>query len=375
MGTSKPLPTDSAIEIAFDRLLNPLTVTRQSVVLRDAAGNAVSAPIVTYDPVARVVTLQSPAAGGSPCWLDSGQPYTVTLGVPQGPGDTSGLRSIDGAPLDPSGTLQIGFMTSSPACSSSPPAAPHVDFCVDLFTPIFQQRCSAPQCHGSPTMVNPQTFPQFPDGMSRPAAGLVLDSAIGIQNTALRRAAQGSNTGPHAGYGSPPGPIFAVDMPIVDPGDPGNSWLLYKTLLAPPPAMSAPDFALVCGGSVIQPAPSFEDITPGAPMSNDERARLANFIPGREMPYPTAPGAGDPVPPDKTLDNPTLSIDELERLRIWIAAGATVVDCSTCTAVDAGSDAPADGPVEAAPDSGRDAGVDAPQDGPAEDAPPDAPPG
>jgi len=51
------------------------------------------------------------------------------------------------------------------------------------------------------------------------------------------------------------------------------------------------------------------------PLSATERATLAGLVPGREMPYPAVfdggPGTGSPV-------------DDLERVSLWIAQGASV---------------------------------------------------
>jgi len=329
-------------------------------VLSQAGGNSAGSPVVAYDPVARVVSLSNPTAqgdGGAACWLQPNQFYQVNFAIPNSP-QANGLRAIDGATLDPAGAKPIGFNSGPMPCSGSPPAPPRVHFCVDIWSPIFSARCSAPQCHGAPTQVNPQSYPQFPDGFSRPAASLVLATTQGVGETAIGRVAQGSNTGPLAKAGAP-GFHFGVDMPIIDQGDsttgnPGNSWLMYKLLLAPPPDASVPNSPITCGSGMETPAPSFGNIHPGVPMSDAERARLSNFIVGREMPFPSLPGAGDPVPPTKTADNPTLSIDELERVQTWIANGAPLEDCTQCAGVDAGSDAP-------------------PGDGGSGDAPPDAP--
>jgi hypothetical protein len=78
-------------------------------------------------------------------------------------------------------------------------------------------------------------------------------------------------------------------MPLIDAGSPGNSYLLYKLLIAPAYAES--------------------DLGPAA----DELERLrASFVVGLPMP----PAGGQPVPPDA-----------LVALSEWIAAGADAHAC------------------------------------------------
>jgi hypothetical protein len=186
-------------------------------------------------------------------------------------------------------------------------------------------------------------------------------------------------------------------MPIVDPGNggagnPGDSWLLYKMLMAvpgpdpiscdggtPPSATGAPGdgdpseaAAAVDGGgsgaagdatlpSDATGAPTLDATTEATtasadtgvsgeagnatvdagddagapastttlsnvcglysvnwqPLSTSERANLANLVPGREMPFPSnlnldaGPGTGS-------------SINELERISLWITQGAPI---------------------------------------------------
>ena len=53
-------------------------------------------------------------------------------------------------------------------------------------------------------------------------------------------------------------------------------------------------------------------------MSDDERATLSNYIPGREMPYPT-----DPTAPLDSATSP-LTGDELDTVSTWIRQGAAI---------------------------------------------------
>jgi hypothetical protein len=303
VGLNQPLAVGVPVEIAFDRLLDPSSVTRQTFVLQDLQGNYVE-PTPSYDPVARVVRL---CFTNEPATLQPDQSYRLTILSPQDAGDPSGLRAIDGAELDPSANPVIEFpvvaatgagYTGSDACVGASP----VDFCSQVF-PIFTSKCGGSVCHAG----------------TLPAAGLQMTTTSGILATAIGRVAQGSNTGDQS-QAAPPGIVFGVDMPIIGTGDPGNSWLMYKLLLAEPPACSSTPGAAACDAG----APGIEDnrypsVTPAWTLISDsERATLSNYVLGREMPYPVDPSA--------PLDSATtpLTGDELDTVSTWIQQGAAV---------------------------------------------------
>jgi hypothetical protein len=336
-----PIAPTGAIEMAFDRLLSPARVFRQAFVLADLQGNPVSPPpAVAYDPVTRVVTLTP----GAP--LDGGQTYRVFLLSPQNDADPLGLRAIDGATLDPSSPASIELTVSpgtpggADAGAAVGPAGPTASFCTDVL-PLLTTRCGSAVCHG---------------GTPLPASaeGLRLDSPAGVSATAIGRVAQESNTGPTA---APLAPTltFGVNMPIVDPGpassgtgNPSNSWMMYKLLMAVPPTCA--------GGPADGGAGATADATAGSvdagatdasaeagasraasgkptdvsglhhvawqPLSQAERAVLSNLVPGREMPFPA-----DPTVPLTQVAS-QLSCDDLQRISLWITQGAVVP--STC---------------------------------------------
>jgi hypothetical protein len=156
-------------------------------------------------------------------------------------------------------------------------------------------------------------------------SGLILDTAEGVARTARGKPAQGSNTGPRAGLGMKQEKHFGVDMPVIDPGDPGNSWLMYKLLLAVPPASSQPSIRCGVGPVPFSGLPSALRVEATA-LSQLERDVLHQFVPGREMPYPSDVGA----PPDAPSENPPLTLQELDRVRLWITQGARVSECGFC---------------------------------------------
>jgi hypothetical protein len=308
VSTSKPLPANGRIELAFDRYLLPNIVTRQSFVLFDLQMRA-QTPNVAYDPVTRIVTI-TPTG---PLQIDQTYELTIDRSNPKAP------LSIDGAPIDPaSATIAFPVVPSGAALE---PAPPTVDFCKDIL-PIFQNKCSSSSfCHSAPAPPNTRA--------SGAAAGLRLDSLEGIAATAVGRVAQGSNTGPRASP-RPPGSLFGINMPIIDPGtgapasgDPANSWLMYKLLLAVP-SQSSMTMAMSCdGGATVATTPTDVStahlVPPGFTDAAQDPARavLSDYVLGREMPFPPAP-----VAPDQNTQ--TLTVDELERVSRWIGQPQTV---------------------------------------------------
>jgi hypothetical protein len=370
--SSTNVQAGGAVVVQFNRLLNPGTVTRQTIQLLTAGGQTFVDPIVDYDPVLLAVTLSNP--GGGAMWLVPGQTYQVKMGVATT--TVAGVLAIDNAPM--ASATELDFNVTGPLMT--PAAEPQMHFCVDIL-PIFTSKCSASFCHGSPAMTGTAT-PRFPDGGTFPAAGLVLDNSQGVLDTAIGHVAHGSNVGPTAGGSSPSCGTptdtcsFGVDMPIIDPGtngsgNPGNSWLLYKTLLDDTP-MKDDNLLAQCA-----PVQTYETKTnPAVVITSAERSILSNYILGREMPYPTNPAAMEGTPASAT-DTVGLSMQELERVRLWIKQGAKLetvtklgpdgglidagLNCGSCDLIfttDGGDGAVSEGGT----DGSRDAGTDAPTD-------------
>lgn len=305
VGTNRPMPENGAIQLSFNRYILPSTVVRQSITISSVGGAPPAPPaIVLYDPVARTVTLRNPSPGQT--WLTEGQSYRVDLKVPSNE-DKGGLLAIDGAPLERPLSFQFLVGASSgPAWSE-----PKVSLCADVL-PILAAKCLGSGCHSGTDR--------------KAAASLVLDSSLGIKITAVNRVAQASNT---SGRSTPLAPrrIFGLNMPLVDPGNPGNSWLLYKMLLAPlPPAPRIPS-AYSCTSPTVPAIAAYTPLAPysEAPTERETRA-LQDFLPGREMPFP-APGA-------EAYEQLPLTFAERERVRLWIAEGADVPDCDVCRSIE-----------------------------------------
>ena len=93
--------TDTAVSATFDRALDPASVTGQSVVLKDAAGTAVSAT-VAYD----ASHDHGPPDARRPS-LAPGKAYTAQL--------TTAIRAADGTPM--ANAVSLGFTTADCPCS------------------------------------------------------------------------------------------------------------------------------------------------------------------------------------------------------------------------------------------------------------------
>jgi hypothetical protein len=287
--------------------LSPDTANRQGVGIRDLFGNAPSSPVIDYDPITRTLTLSNPNPGMP--FLISGQSYELVFPVFNADSGPFGLVAIDGATMDPT-TPTIAFPVIDPL--PNPPTYPTVHFCADVM-PIFrvplpsgtEGACGGSTCHGLSAPPNPLQTSQ----------GLVLDTEDGVLHTAIGVAAEETTTTAATGAISPQA-IFPAGMPIIDPGYPANSYLLYKLLKyddGVPDASGAsiaytPTCFPITQPFNYGPAPGFASV--------DEETRLANLVPGRRMPWGGTP----------------LTIDEMERIRLWILQGAQVEDCSSCYA-------------------------------------------
>jgi hypothetical protein len=360
IGKDTPLPANQPIQLQFDRLLQPISITRQTFVLQPAGGRGGFMPFVSYDPVSRIVTITPMPDTGQT--LTPGLSYQLVIEAPQSAADVNGLRAIDGAGLSPSSPQVIGFNAIDP--TPTPPPTITIDFCRDI-EPILQPQCGLSTCHGSVTTTSGTSF--------LTGAALVLDPARYIAPTAIGQVAHSANTGAQS-LPAAPSLLFGQDMPIIDgSGNPSNSWIMYKLLLAIPapehvmvtPATDAgedagedatvPDASL--GDAEAADAPT-ADAAPGdaqagnsgsteagvadagtmaPPMAQpidvsqahafpvtdltvSDRAVLTNYVQGLQMPVP---------PPGSKLAS-GLPLSQLERISLWIAQG-TQVPAGTCS--------------------------------------------
>jgi hypothetical protein len=334
------IPLDGVLQVAFDRYLLPITITRQSYVILDGRNQPLPPTDLhtLYDPVARTVTITGPEGPGK-AWLDENASYKLVLRIPPDRAtDINGFRAIDRAPLLASQTLEFVFRAGPKTQTTT--FEPTVDFCTDVL-PLLSAKCAG--CH---------------DGVGLNSSSLDLSSASGVRISAIGRVAQGANTAARAYLPNPPGSVFGVNTAVVQPGDPGSSWLIYKIELALQPATTIPLMTTVettndagtgtalsvPANFVCQPPAGAEktdaaaDVTPLAlaktQASESERVVLNNYVIGQEMPYPVYGGAN-------VYEEQPFTFQERERIRLWIAQGAQTRECGACakvpvTAGDAG---------------------------------------
>ena len=270
------VPTNATLSFRFDRFLSPATATRQA--LRVYSGdpeNGTGIPFdVVYDPVERVVQYRMPSGYAfAPNAL-----YQLELVVPAEPGDF-GIRAFDGAPLAEGAVpLRGSFFTGLGPIDMAAEPPPT---CAEIVSEVFMKSpasCGASgQCHASADAPH----------------GLWLDGRANFAATAVNRVARQTEVGDRSG-GVPleQSTRFGVQMPLVQPGNPGNSYLLYKLL------RSARNYE-PCVFDEASAASSF------CRAAADECASLYSGL-------PLDPGGSNCLAP---------SDNELERLREWFVRG------------------------------------------------------
>jgi len=241
------------LELSFDRFLLPDTAIRQSITFYTGEpANPVPPPSnmrpelsPVYDLLGRTVRYALPPG----LTLEPHALYTVELPIytEQQP---LGFRAFDGAGLDPLAPVRLSFFTG--AGPSTPPGPVEVPSCEDFLSTVAG--CGGGACHGR-------------EGKG-PAMGLELESAEALRATAIGRPAHQTEIGDTTGVAAQDPARFGANMPIIDPGRPDNSYLMYKLLIGP---------------------------------------------------EPYAPVAGEDCPPDERCDVP--AAEELERLRSWFVRG------------------------------------------------------
>lgn len=274
----KPLPANADVVVRLDHLLLPLSVSRQSVNVVDGYSELITNPIVTYRPIARTVRIGNPFEDRR-AWLSDGLYFKIVLAAPRGE-STAGIRSISNMPLDTSVPRIFGFYASPPVMNEDPPP----DFCTDVW-PTFRDRCVG--CHNS----------------SEKNAGLSL--VAGDLPNAFGRTARATLRGANTN-GSPLSRSFLSDTPILDPGAPGTSYLLYLLLRNADERAGdagAPEPASHCGEK--------KNVTSPLPLLADDRAALANSVGASSL------HAG-------------VTLRELARLEEWIERGARTRSCAPC---------------------------------------------
>jgi hypothetical protein len=300
----------SAFKVRFDRLLLPMTATRQAVCLQSVAAPVTSAAQCgagvtlqpSYDPVKREITYRQPP-GQAP--LITGVLYKLSVYAAVQDTD-NGVRSMEGIPL--AAQQQVNFnvapnpggqvpppdvvSTADHYCKTPDPTCLDVNNCPRAVSVILGGGgCAQGGCHAG-------------NGDGGATEGMELGTAYGLLTTAINHVAHETETGEAASTAQPASLRFGRAMPIIDPGVPGESYLVYKLLANP-------------NNPLVLPFPN-----PSGLAEAPEITRLRNaVVVGMPMP-PT--NASLPFLRQASPGRPDMG--ELEWLSEWLLQGAPVVE-------------------------------------------------
>ncbi len=306
---AKDVSLAQALRIRFDRLLRPSSVLRQSVQvgtgLPEPEAGAPTAPPdfllePRWDPYERVASfLLDDGARWLPDTL-----YFVRLRLPPPDDEIVGIRAFDGAAL--ASEVDFRFTTGAERidddtgrderwpvgryCDASHGStiAGNTGITVPGVRGIFERSCASASCHGATSS----------------ALGLDLSSSSSIRRTAIGVAAHQTLTGASVGPTSSNPRVFGQAMPRIDPGNPGNSYLLYKVIINPKNYETIPNDDAQLRAWV-------GDLGSAGPPSADELTRLrGSFVRMHPMP----------------LDGELSSL-QMRAIVAWIGDGAKTEDC------------------------------------------------
>jgi hypothetical protein len=358
--------TNGSIRVQFDRFLASDTANRQGFCVSHSAnrneclaagsGSGDVTFNVEYDPVDRVVVLKPPPKG-----LDVGM-YTVRVLAPKNSDDTTGIRAFDGVPMaaedswdfsvDPNKAAEepnrkIDFCAEEQACP-----APMGDAGIADQKPVTAKSSVQEIVHGTCAAEGACHMP--PDEPGKTLKILIGEAVIfgdpDPQSSAVQikriisqhQVAPQTATDPDPGLARTSGDTFGRNMPLIDPKNPGNSYILYKMIIgmvtcpggggADPSYCSGDggtyggsatfmsDFyaadAGACTDTVLHHAGdlvSFPSWLPGGlwhPAAEGEYERLRYHIRGLQMPQGSAAAPYD-----------------IHLLSAWIANGAPTANC------------------------------------------------
>ncbi len=291
------VPTDVEIQLRFDRFLLPGVGLSSGLRLftGDPKANLVSLS-PEYNLIERVVVFHLAAP------LRANTLYTAEV-VP-GKDSSIGFWAFDRAPVEEGAVpLSFSFTTGSGPAAPTTPAPVTTDNCTMIAQGPLNV-CSGGSCHKNPpdhAITGPKDWTK-----AYPPMALSLTD-WGLAHTAINRVAHETETGNSArDPGLQSSPRFGVQMNVVDPGFPENSYLMYKLLRKPE------NYALTANESC---AVAFHPpVSDGAcaPPDDAELSRLREWF-----------VLGDPMPKDLDTQLATsLSRGQLERVARWISTGA-----------------------------------------------------
>ena len=199
----------SPITLRFDRYLRASTAVRQSIsVYAGDPSKSIGLLRPEYDMVERVVVYRLTS------FLEPGTLYTVEVLSANSPA-AYGFQAFDGAPLE-GGAVPLKFYFFTQRNRDWLPQLPlePVPSCERILEIFARAGCADGGCHGG----------------AIPSAGLLLDGPQSFNETALNQVARQTEIGAVVGVPLQDPVRFGLQMPIVDPGQPANSYLVYKLL-------------------------------------------------------------------------------------------------------------------------------------------------
>lgn len=297
-----PLNTD--IELRFDRFIDPASPIRQSVLLYSTTPDGAIFLQPEYDVIERVVRYRQFENGR----LEPSTLYTFEFVIPKDD-SSDGYRAFDGAPLE-EGDIPLKFNFFTGTADEAKPAESEVPDCTQILSLFRGDRAGCSSCHvSSPNGRGGCAEGQAPDPstgecIAVPRQGLDLSSLSGVERTALGRVAHQTQIGPSADTPLQNPSRVGVQMPIIDPQQPGNSYMMYKLIRnesnfidGVAPGTSSYRVALPSGNLVADAA---------------ERERLREWFVRL-----------DPMP----AQGFSLELSEMRALQAWIKAGADLDAC------------------------------------------------
>jgi hypothetical protein len=273
---TRGVPLKTSIRVQFDRFLAPDSAVRQAICVQACSvgptaqcdGQCLGNLLPEYDPVDRVAVWKN-------AMLVAGQRYNVRLLVPANDDDPTGIRAIDGTPLeaeytfaftagDPSKTMPTDMDFIKPelvAAEAAVGTRESITFCsTSPYCPVPARGCTTPPpdpgsvspqallgscaassvCHSLPT---PPVLPMPPNVLLRPVGSVFsLRSAdAGVPGAVIRLVNEGvvateTAVGPDPSVARrSPKDVFGANMPYIDATNPGNSYAVYKMILGMAP--------------------------------------------------------------------------------------------------------------------------------------------
>ncbi|WP_437281814.1 hypothetical protein WME90_15055 [Sorangium sp. So ce375] len=331
-GTTEVLSTASLV-LKFDRFLLPSSVSGAVgaefvCVSGDLAPVETYADCVnplalapTYNPVQREVILRQ--IEGMP-GLELGARYALTVLRPADEAAPAGVRAFDGAPLGSNTRIEFTVASALPP-QAMPERPPSGDFFCqrDLECVAGTADCQGdapldPTCVGCvrgaayylSTCVGCHIDGSAAAGLNLNLGGPMFNRIEPLLETVIGHAAHQTQMGEKAHVAETSPERFGRAMPLIDPGNPGNSYLLYKILI---------------GQIALDPSLPADE----AEKLRQETERLqAAFVVGMPMPPPPSKPLFrfHPQAPDDRSVTPY--VDGIDILSAWILDGAEPRDCS-----------------------------------------------